>query len=188
MKTFAYCTATQRAAVAKAAGVEPLTSPPMHFEQFSPGLLAGQDLLYFALHGLPDQPYWYGDDYLTAMSTDAFLHLDLSRTVVFVACCHFTAGPFLPAIQACHPRALIAGNGENYARTETLVGANLLGFFLRRALAAHVPPNLALASARYRLFLHTNRLRANTNDRPLDARTNQDIAANTDALQFEVIA
>lgn len=199
MKTFAYCSASQRAAVARASRVEPLTSPPMHIEQFSPDLLCGRDLLYFSLHGLPDQPYWYGDDYLTAMSTEAFLHLDLSQTVVFVASCHFTAGPFLPAIRDCTPRAIIAGAGENYTRGESLVGANLLGYFLTRALAAHLPPRLALATARYRLYLHNHRLRyqlpsppGRGERRPESARGEgtrlaQDLAANQDALHFEVI-
>jgi len=109
LDTFAYCTASQRYAVSRAAGAEPLTSPPMTADAFDAGLLLGRDLLYLALHGIPDQPYWYGDHYLTALTVDALQNLNLRKTVVFVASCHFTAGPFLDALLACRPRALIAG-------------------------------------------------------------------------------
>ena len=154
LNVFAYCCASQRSAVSKAAGVEPLTSPPMHFEAFDARLLENRDLLYFALHGLPDQPYWYGDDYLTALSVDTFHGLNLRQCTVFVANCHFTASPFLPAIRACRPRAIIAGSGENYARSASLVGPHLLGYYLRVGLQAGLPPTLSLAAAKLRMQSH----------------------------------
>jgi len=158
----------------------------MTLDTFNPALLEGRDLLYFALHGLPDQPFWYGDDYLTAISAQAFDGLSLRKTVVFVACCHFTDSPFLPALQACSPRALIAGSGENFARTKTLVGPHLLGYYLRRTLAAGLPPRLALATAKYRLQVTNNRLKSHAKHQ--DTRLTEDIAANTDALHFEVLS
>ncbi len=154
----------------------------MHFEAFDARLLENRDLLYFALHGLPDQPYWYGDDYLTALSVDAFHGLNLRQCTVFVANCHFTASPFLPAIQACRPRAIIAGSGENYARSASLVGPHLLGYYLRLAPTSRPPAPLALAAAKFRLQVTTNRLKNRT-----DKRTTEDLAANLDALQFELL-
>lgn len=191
LDTFAFCPASQRWAVSRAAGAEPLTSPPMTAEAFDAGLLLDRDLLYISLHGLPDQPYWYGDDYLTALSVQAFTfgtahrHLSLRHTVVYVASCHFTDGPFLDAIKTCRPRALIAGSGENYARSHSLVGPHLLGYYLRRALEAGLPPRLALATAKYRVQITTNRLKSHAKTR--DTRLEEDIAANTDALRFEVL-
>lgn len=185
LDTFAYCTASQRYAVSRAAGAEPLTSPPMTADAFDAGLLLGRDLLYLALHGIPDQPYWYGDHYLTALTVDALQNLNLRKTVVFVASCHFTAGPFLDALLACRPRALIAGSGENYARNQSLVGPHLLGYFLRRSLEAGLPPRLALATAKYRVQITTNRLKSRAKTK--DVRLVEDIQANTDALQFEVL-
>ncbi len=183
MNVFAYCCASQRSAVANAAGVEPLTSPPMHFEAFDAAMLEDRDLLYFGLHGLPDQPYWYGDDYLTALVSTPSRVSNLRQCTVFVANCHFTASPFLPAIRACRPRAIIAGAGENFARSESLVGPHLLGYYVRLTLQAGLPPRLSLTAAKYRLRLITDRLKTRR-----DKRATEDLAANLDALEFEVIA
>ena len=211
LNTLAFCTASQRWAVARAAGAEPLTAPPMTLESFCAGdsarsasvLLVGRDLLYFALHGIEGEPYWYGDDYITALSTDAFVSLDLSHTVVFVACCHFTNSPFLPAILACRPKALIAGAGKNFTRTQSLVGAHLLGYHLRRALAIGLQPHDALYHAKRHLELDNKRLKSRLRScphRPVPSPTRgggkvgkgdnpdlEDLAANSDALNFEVL-
>jgi len=220
LNVYALCPASQRWAVAQAAGVAPLTSPPLRLGTrqaagLDPGLLEGRDLLYLALHGLPGEPYWYGDGAMTALSTAAFrgAHdgrpLALRNTVVFVASCHFTEGPFFAALLACRPRALIAGSGENYARSLSLVGPHLLGYYLRRALEAGLLPRLALEVAKARLRGATRRLQSASDgaDRghPADragqgkafprprpggaaARLAEDIAANRDALRFEVLA
>jgi hypothetical protein len=190
MRTFAYTTPSQRWAVTRAAGVDPLTSPPITTDDFSTRLLTHHDLLYFSLHGLPNQPTWYGDHNTPALSTHAFTGpdgepLDLSRAIVFVATCYFTDSPFLPAILACRPRALIAGTGPNYARGETLTGAHLLGYYLRQALDLHLPPAFALATAKRRITLLNTRLHLHIDHH--NARLQEDIQANIDALAFEVL-
>ncbi|MCJ7751818.1 MAG: hypothetical protein MUQ65_12110 [Armatimonadetes bacterium] len=145
-------------------------------------------MLYFSLHGLPEQPFWYGPDHLTAMSVDAFQGLDLSQTVVFVANCHLAQTPFLAAILECHPLLLVAGRGTNYTRGRSLVGTHLLGYLFRLAISLCIPAPAALALAKYTLTLRTDALDAEVTRlklRPAKQRLTEDIAANLDALEFE---
>ena len=185
--TFAYCPPSQRWAVSHAAGVEPLTCPPMTYQRFDSGNLRHRKLLYFSLHGVPDQPYWYGANHTTAMSTDAFHNLDLSETIVFVANCHLPDTPFLKAILDCNPLFLAGGRGVNLTRGHSLVGAHLLGYLFRLAISLHIPPANALAMAKYTLSVRTDALRQETKrlkTRAARRRLAEDIAANQDALEF----
>ena len=161
---------------------------------FDPGSLRNRALLYFSLHGIPNQPYWYGADHVTAMSTDAFQNLDLSNTIVFVANCHLAETPFLDAILDCNPLFLAGGKGENFTRGHTLIGAHLLGYLFRVAVSLHAPPAQALALAKYTLTLRTDALQQETErlkNRSAKRRLNElrrvreDIAANRDALDFQ---
>lgn len=187
LNTFAFCCPSHRWAVFHAAGVEPLTCPPITYELFDSGLLQRRDLLYFSLHGIPDQPYWYGADHITAMSIDAFKDLDLSATVVFVANCHLPSTPFLDAILECQPRFLAGGQGANFTRGHSLVGAHLLGYLFRIALSLAIAPRNAFALAKYTLTTRTDALTnvaAREKNRARKRRLQEDIAANQDALDF----
>jgi hypothetical protein len=190
LSTFAFACPSHRWAVSHAAGVEPLTAPPTTIDTFDPGLLADRRLLYFSLHGIPDQPYWYGQDLVTAMSVDAFQGLDLSDTVVFVANCHLGETPFLPAILDCNPRCLVGGTGVNFTRAHTLVGAHLLGYLFRLALELGLEPQHAFAIARYSLRKRNDHTAAQAGtltqhkDRHKRRRLEENMAANTDALHF----
>ena len=233
--------ASQKLAVTRAAGIEPLLSPPLTLATFDPGVLTaltpfpplpvcgergnnsgeplqsgegpsptrpvlwergpggegpspprpgcrergpgGEGLLYLALHGMPGQPYLYGDDLVTALHVDAFRDLDLSACVVFASSCHFPDTPFLKALLHCRPRMLVAGHGQNYARNTSLVGVHRLGYYLRQGLQAGIPPGLAFAAARQRLRYHLHTLKTR---RPrADPRRAEDIAATEDTLAFE---
>ena len=185
--TFAYCSPAQRWAVRHAAGVDPLTCPPSTLATFDPGLLRNRKLLYFSLHGIPQQPYWYGADTVTAISTRAFHGLDLSDTIVFVANCHLPETPFLEAILECKPLFLAGGRGVNFTRGHALVGAHLLGYLFRLAVELSIPPAYALAMAKYTLTARTDVLQKEANhlkNRSAKRRLSEDIAANLDALEF----
>jgi len=198
--TLAFCTPEQRWAVLHAAGVEPLTCPPYLYarasdppspqpaKHFDPGLLRNRRLLYFSLHGIPHQPYWYGQDNITAMSVDAFQGLDLSETIVFAANCHLPETPFLPAILACKPLLLVGGQGVNLTRGHSLIGAHLLGYLFRLALEVPIRPAYALAMAKYTLTLRTDALQQEADqlkNRLRKQRILDDITANQDALAFQ---
>jgi hypothetical protein len=152
-------------------------------DTFNPSLLDDRRMLFIALHGIPGQEYLYGDNYATGPHVSAFYNLDLSRTVVFAASCYFARTPFLQAVLDCNPRALIAGEGYNYARNQTLVGAYLLGFYVRTILE-HTPgadPCWLLTSAKIMLQSHTALLRKGSRK-----RRREDAQANADALKFNL--
>jgi hypothetical protein len=178
LNTFAYCLASQCEAVARASGATPLTAPPMTAAAFPRRLLEGRDLLYIALHGMPGEPYLYGDGYETALMLEVLEGLDLSHTTVLITACHFTETPGLQAFLDCRPRLVIAGDGPNYARNITPVGAHLLGHSLRRGLQLGLAPAAAFRLAQFRLQ------RAVIAPTRHTIRNVEDRAANRDALQF----
>jgi hypothetical protein len=183
-RVFAMCGQDQRAAVKRAAGVEPLTCPPVTVGEFEKRWLCPKDpydLLYFSLHGLPAQPYWYGDDWITALSTETFAGLDLSETVVFVANCYFEGSPMESALLDCNPKALIGGIGQNWTRGVQLVGANLLGWYFRRLICGGIDPPQALHLAKLGVRGRNAEIKHKRIKRMKDV---EDIEANLDALEF----
>jgi len=156
MKVVAYCAASFRDSVARAAGVEPLLAPPWNKDTITPAHLDQPDLLYVKLHGIPGQPFWYGDHWATALDVDIITALDLSPTTVFIANCHtfqqredgIQKSPMLQALLDAGAQAVVGGPGQNYAKSHHLHGADLLGFYFRIALSCHCPPVWAFRLAR----------------------------------------
>lgn len=149
----------------------------------------GHDFIYFKLHGLPNQPYWYGDNWITAMSTDQLKSVALKGTIIFVANCYLEESPFLPAL--LNTGALVFGGaGQNFAAARGLIGADLLGRTFRRALEItnrRITPTSAFALAKLRVSHITLKMmrtakRAKTGRR---AYLQTRIAANVDAAQFK---
>lgn len=176
MKTLAYCAASFEKSVHRAAGVQPLLSPPIDVELISPARFEGYDFIYFKLHGLPGQPYWYGDYWTTAISADQVRKTRLDDTVVFAACCHlyqgkpghYQPGPMLTALLSAGARAVVGGPGINYAKSRTIHGADLLGLVFRRMLAFGFNLDVAFNVARAAL------------------RTRKQDQATSDALSFRI--
>lgn len=135
-------------AVLAAAGVTPTTFPPENFSTFSPRWLEGYDLLYFKLHGLPDQPYWYGDGMITAMSAQQIEQANLKNTICFVANCNAAASRMEQALLKAGARAVVTGPGLNYAGNRKLAGADRLGANFVRHIKAGADPDQALARAK----------------------------------------
>jgi len=156
MRTFAYCCASYREPVEKAAGVAPLLCPPHTSADFwIPGLLERQDLLYFDLHGGPGDAQWYGDNGLIALREEQVRGTDLSATVVFAANCFLgdQDSPMLDALLDAGAGWVIGGEGTNYgARGDRLVGAHLLGMWFLRLLDCGMGVPEALRAAKLRLF------------------------------------
>jgi hypothetical protein len=165
MRVFAYCAASFEHSIKKAAGVLPHLSPPVTLASFQPQWLEGYDLLYFKLHGLPEQPFWYGDNWITALDAEQIRKANLSNAVVFVANCHlyqdtlnfryFTTRdgkhPMLTALLDAGAQAVIGGAGSNYAKPKTIHGADLLGLALRRLLSLGFSPFPSFRLARLSL-------------------------------------
>lgn len=153
MKVFAYCAQSFERSVRRAAGVEPLTCPPLSFQKFGVLQLSGKDFVYFKLHGLPAQPYWYGDGWLTALSEAQLRQADLRDSVVFVANCFLPESPMLDALLAAGAKAVIGGPGPNYASVAGIDGADLLGLWIRWGLQLGASVQEAFDIARVRLHL-----------------------------------
>ncbi len=151
MRTFAYCSRSFTQSVRSSSGVAPFTSPPFDLDSFLPATLEGWRFIYFKLHGIKGEPYWYGDDWLTALSADTLHVADLRGTVVFAANCHLPESPMLDALLGAGAQAVVAGGGRNFAGITAMRGADLLGYYFRLMLQLHIPPRPALAMAKYGL-------------------------------------
>lgn len=164
MKTFAFCAASFRDSVRRAAGVEPLLSPPVDVQLFDGLKVAGHDFYYFKLHGLVGQAYWYGDDMLAAVKADQIRALRLEGAVVFAANCYLYEydpsgrsvqpwGAMFQALCETGARAVVGGGGKNYGASRRVVGADYLGMSFRQALKMGLGPARAFAAARARVGL-----------------------------------
>lgn len=165
MQTFAYCSQSFGHLMSRVAGASPTLCPPVTMETFEPHWLEGHDLVFFKLHGLKGQPYWYGDDHITALSAgqlapaDGSVGPDLQGAVVFVANCWLTdsdgtPGPMLEALFRAGPTAIIGGSGPTYALRDSIGGPDLLGLYLRYFLQLGFPIANAFRLAKVRLQLN----------------------------------
>lgn len=164
MKVFAFCAASFRDSVRRAAGVEPLLSPPVDVRLFDGLEILWYDFYYFKLHGLVGQAYWYGDGMITAVSADQIRALDLSGAVVFAANCYLYEfdpagrgvqpwGPMFQALCETGARAVVGGGGKNFGALHRVTGADYLGMAFRQALKVGLSPARAFAVARARVGL-----------------------------------
>ena len=188
MNIFAYCCASFEKSVQKAAGVQPLLSPPITFKQFLPDILMERDLIYFKLHGQSESPWWYGDNFCTAFHVDLLRNITLKGTVVFVANCHLEESPFLEALLRTGA-TVIGGSGPNFAQSTGIVGADLLGMYVRRVLATRISPARALVLAKVLVAAKTQKmsnLARHTRDPGRATDLRRRAAANADALQFKI--
>lgn len=159
LDTFAYCSRSLRRFVARAAGAPPTLCPPTTMATFDLSSLAGRDFVWFKLHGLEGQPYWYGDHFTTALSAHQLAQADLEGAVVFVSNCWLshndgTHGPMLQALAAANPRAIIGGPGINYTLPNRLGATDLMALYIRFFLQIGFSPHGAFRIARIRLILH----------------------------------
>lgn len=159
MRVFAYCAQSFVEATRAAAGVEPLTCPPISVKDFTAGKLEGYDLLYFDLHGAPGEPFWFGDNKIYALSAVQVLQNDLrgppddpgQGCVVFAANCYLADedSPMMEALLDAGAQYVIGGDGKNWGpKRGWLYGAPLLGLWLRRWMRIGLSPLRALGLAK----------------------------------------
>ena len=136
--TLLYCARSWRVSATltlAAAGrlARPLTCPPLTEETFPYERLAVARLAYVRLHGLPQQPYLYGDDWLTAMSARRLRGGPrLQGTVVILEGC-FGAG-MAEVFVEMGAAAVVANDGETVNRTLRLGPAGWFGRDVVKAL------------------------------------------------------
>ena len=156
MRVFAYCAANYVDATRRAAGVEPLVCPPVNADTLDLVLLENNDLIFFNLHSLPDAFALMGTRAGTpiALRADQLRGVDLCGAVVFAETCYLgePRHPMRAALLDAGASCVIAGAGRNWGSvTSKLKGADLLGLWVRRAMAARLPADRALSLARLRL-------------------------------------
>lgn len=152
MRVFAYCTLTAVDAVRRATGVEPHTSPPYTPETIWPELLAGYDLLYFRLHGMPAFPgWWFGEDRggaHLALTASKVPDLHLAGATVVIGSCYGDESEFVKAFKAAGAAAVIAGGGTNYAWAKRVAGTDKLVQGIIRHMERGDDAKAALARAK----------------------------------------
>lgn len=157
MQVFAYCAEQFEKSTSKAAGVKPITCPPVNATSFQPAWLEGKRLLYFDLHtGRPGADYWLGDFGVIALTAQQVREADLGDAVVFALNCYLadSDSPMLDALLDAGASLVIGGDGQNWAGARrNLYGAALLGLWFRRLFLAGMNPLKALAWAKKRLGL-----------------------------------
>lgn len=156
LKVFAYCSARYEEATRRAAGVEPLCCPPVTAETLDLALLEGNDLLFFNTHGLRDVPALLGgeDGPPIALRAEQLGGVDLGGAVVFAESCYLgdEEHPMRDALLRAGAWVVIAGPGKNWGSVDhRLFGADILGMWLRRLLAAGMTVEQAFRLARWRV-------------------------------------
>ena len=152
MRVLAYCDARYEGATRAAAGgsARLVVAPPARAVDWLMLNPEAADLLYFNFHAVPGMEAWLTTEGEAALTADDLAGLDLRRAVVYMVNC-YAGGGMLDALRRACPRAIIGGEGENLGALNGLAGADLLGQWVRRALAVGLTPRAALGVAKMRL-------------------------------------
>lgn len=185
MQIFAYCCKSFASSVKKAAGVVPITCPPVTATSLNMLQLENRRLLYFDLHGEPGEDCWLGDDGFVALTASQLRSLDLRGTIVFAVTCYLAdeGSPMLDALLDAGAEYVIGGDGKNWAGAKTIFGASLLGLWFRRLLFLNVSSLRALAIAKHsvRGSIAARKLLGRKGNKAL---TKKQLAAARDTLEF----
>lgn len=156
MRVWAYCCQSFEKTTRRAAGVKPLTCPPVCAGEFEPQWLAGGEngepweLIYLDLHGKPGDRAWYGDDWAIALTERQVCSVDLGGAVVFAVNCYLADddSPMMDALLDAGARYVIGGAGLNYGGVHTQIGASRLGQRFRQFWEMGADPLRALYLAK----------------------------------------
>lgn len=162
MRTFAYCCQSFEKTTRRAAGVKPLTCPPVDAGEFDPQRLEGPepgtpwDLIYLDLHGQSGDTAWYGDDWLPALTEEQVRSVDLGGAVVFAINCYLADddSPMMDALLDAGAQYVIGGPGLNYGGVSSMIGASMMGSLFRRFYGLYKDPLKALGLAKVAIRAH----------------------------------
>jgi hypothetical protein len=161
MKVFAYCTHKSREAVGAALGLQPHTSPPLTWEAFPFDAVNGAGFVYLRLHGLPGDGAWMGEseggDLCEAMTRETVARIDVKGAVVLIANCYAARSPLSPMFYVRGAQMVIAGDGPNYAGSDSVEGTDMLARWMLLGLRFGLSPDNALKLAKARMMLGINR-------------------------------
>lgn len=181
MNVVAYCAAEFVIATREAAGVEPMTCPPLTSDLIDPTVFAGRDLIFLDLHGNPDDQRLAGSYGLFALEAGQIRSVDLHGAVVFASTCYLgdENSPVLAALLDSGAKCVAAGAGKNFSPAHgASYGAALLGLWFRRGLERGLSPDAALNLAKRRVQLDMT-YRHMVGQKPIED-------ADSDALNFRL--
>lgn len=144
MKLAAYCCRSWLVSTWLAAGARPLTCPPLTADSVQPVQFQAA-VLYIRLHGLPDQPFLYGDGWQTALAATWVAGLKLPASLVFLEGCY--GGQIAEAFLAGGARAVVGNEQPTYGRRIRLGPAQQIGRAWLQQLRRGFPVGLALRAA-----------------------------------------
>lgn len=156
MDVLAYCAASFEQQTRRAAGVNPITCPPVTAETFSVSSLENRDFIYFDLHGFPGASFWMGDGNIVALEAYQLAGANLGGAVVFATNCYLgdDNSPMLDALLQAGAGVVIAGAGRNWSPATGLsYGAGLLGFWIRKLMSLGMRVDRAFDIAKKRVGL-----------------------------------
>ncbi len=116
-----------------AAGVRPRTGPPITVDAFRPHDMDGAALVYICCHGLPNQPYWYGDRFSTLASAAQVRLAKLDGAIAYLAGC-YGIGPMSDALLEAGAACVVADRDANWSGLFLPRGSNELGRMFVAAL------------------------------------------------------
>lgn len=105
---------------------ELLTAPPLSADTFDVAALADRKIVYFKLHGLPEQPFWYDARWATALTAEQIARSELGGAIVVVANCFALGGPMEEALLLAGAAAVLGDADEAYGRRRSLGETDLL--------------------------------------------------------------
>ena len=150
MRIWAYCCASFAPSARKAAGVDPVTCPPITVDDVLAHWDGPYDFVYIDLHGRPGDVQWYGDERIPALTADQVRGMDFEGAIVFAVNCYLgdDDSPMLDALLDAGASYVIGGAGENFGGARHLMGAPLLAMYFRRALRGSLDVLRALSLAK----------------------------------------
>jgi hypothetical protein len=130
------------------------TCPPLTDSRIDPDALRGYDLIVFNLHGEPDTPAWWGDQYTPALTANTIAKMNLYRAGIFALNCYLGDDdhPMREALYHAGAAYLIAGSGKNYGGHTVLQGADRLLHWYVRFLRKGMTPEASFVLAKKAMF------------------------------------
>lgn len=126
MKTYALAARAYRVPTWLASGTWPHTGPPLTVDAFRPSDMDGAALVFVCCHGLPDQPFWYGDDFCTLASSAQVQLAKLHGAIAYLAGC-FGLGHMSAALLDAGAACVVADRDSNWSGMVWPRGSTELG-------------------------------------------------------------
>ena len=132
---FVYCARSWRVSTALTTHCIPLTCPPVTAETLDTARLVDR-LIYLRLHGIPGQPYLYGDNWQTAISAEQVRSLRLPGSLVFLEGCY--GALFAQAFLDAGALAVAGSNQATYGKRMFMGASSKIGkAWLKEVLNGH---------------------------------------------------